>query len=309
MSALICEVGPRDGLQNEPATLAPQTRAELVGRLAHSGLGRIEAVSFVHPQRVPQMAAAERVVELIDHDPGVVYAGLALNMRGYERFVATALDEVHLVVAATDSFSKRNSNTSRADAVTIAIAAIAAAARDSRRATVTIAVAFGCPFEGCVDGGTVTELVARFVDAGADEICLADTIGVAAPREVAARVAAAARAGARVGVHLHNTRNGGYANAFAALEAGAIAIDASVGGLGGCPFAPGATGNIATEDLVYLLERDGIDTGVDLDRLCETAAWLETVLGKQLPGQLYRVGPAPAGNGVHAHARTCLPNA
>lgn len=291
MTPLLCEVGPRDGLQNEERLLPSRIRAELVDRLADTGLRRIESVSFVHPRLVPQMADAEQVVELSGRRNGVTYAGLILNLRGYERLVATSLDQVHLVVAATESFSERNANATRAAAIVFAVEALRACARDGRSATVTIAVSFGCPFEGRVDPGSVIDVAARLVDAGAEELCLADTIGVAAPREVRALTATIAELGVRVGLHLHNTRNTGYANAVAGLEAGAEVLDCSVGGLGGCPFAPGATGNIATEDLVYLLERDGVKTGIDLDRLIRTARWMERILGKQLPGYLYRIQP------------------
>jgi hydroxymethylglutaryl-CoA lyase/(R)-citramalyl-CoA lyase len=238
------------------------------------------------------MANAEDVVELADRHRAVSYAGLVLNMRGYERFRATGLDEAHFVIAATESFSERNANASKEAAVAFALDALRVATRDLRSATVTIAVAFGCPFEGRVDPDSVLGMAGRLVEGGATEICLADTIGVAAPREVRALTTAVAGLGVRVGLHLHNTRNTGYANALAGLEAGAATLDSAVGGLGGCPFAPGATGNIATEDLVYLLERDGIETGVDLDAVCATAEWIEAPLGKQLPGHVYRVGRA-----------------
>lgn len=293
MSVLLCEVGPRDGLQSETQVLPAHVRAQLVGRLGRTGVDKVESVSFVHPALVPQMDDAENVVRLAERRDGVTYAGLVLNTRGYERFLTTSLDEAHLVISATGSFSEHNVNASKTAATAFAIDALRSAERDHRSVTATIAVAFGCPFEGRVDPGLVLALASRLVEGGAAEICLADTIGVAAPREVRALTAAVARLGVRVGLHLHNTRNTGYANALAGLEAGAAVLDCAVGGLGGCPFAPGATGNIATEDLVYLLEREGIDTGVDLDSVCASAAWLEHLLGKRLPGQVYRVGRAP----------------
>ena len=280
---ILCDVGPRDGLQNEPDVLAPSVRADLVNRLAGAGLKRIEAVSFVRDDRVPQMAGAEEVVAAIEPRTGVEYSGLVLNEQGHERLKATALNRVNVTLAATDSFSKRNANSS-VDEAAVRVERILAAA--DRPATVTISVAFGCPFEGSVNPGAVLTLVERF--RSADEVVLADTIGVATPRQVRALTEQAAALGGTVGGHFHNTRNTGYANAVAALEGGATLLDASVGGLGGCPFAPRATGNIATEDLVYLLEGDGIETGVDLDALVHVAQWLEDVLGRELPGQVYR---------------------
>jgi isopropylmalate/homocitrate/citramalate synthase len=285
----ICEVGPRDGLQNEQDVLAPKTRAELVNQLAAAGLPVVEAVSFVSAERVPQMAGAEEVVGGIDRRDGTTYAGLALNERGYDRLRAAGLDEVRFAVAATESFSKRNANASVEEAVSAAEQVLAQAREDGLRSTATISVAFGCPFEGRVDPETVVALAERL--RGADEVVLADTIGVATPGQVRALVE---RVGKPVGAHLHNTRNTGFANAYAALEGGATTLDSSIGGLGGCPFAPRATGNVATEDLVYMLEGDGIETGVDLDALIAISEWLESVLGRPLEGQLYRAGRFPS---------------
>jgi hydroxymethylglutaryl-CoA lyase/(R)-citramalyl-CoA lyase len=280
----LCDVGPRDGLQNEPESLVPGVRAELVDRLARAGLRRIEAVSFVRDDRVPQMAGAEQVVAAIARRDGVEYSGLVLNERGYERFRAAALDRVNVTFAATESFNKANGNASLEEAVARVDAILAVA---DVPATVTISVCFGCPFEGPVDPGRVVELAARFT--GRAEVVLADTIGVATPSRVRALVE---RTGAE-GFHGHNTRNTGYANCLAAIEAGARVLDASVGGLGGCPYAPRATGNVATEDLVYLLEGEGIETGVDLDRLVAVSAWLEGLLGRTLEGYVYRAGSWP----------------
>jgi isopropylmalate/homocitrate/citramalate synthase len=281
----ICEVGPRDGLQNERDVLPPATRAELVNRLAAAGLPRVEAVSFVSAERVPQMAGAEEVVEGIERRDGTLYAGLALNERGYDRLRAAGLDEVRFAVAATESFSKRNANASVDEAVNAALRVLARAREDGVRSTATISVAFGCPFEGPVDPETVVELAERLAEA--DEIVLADTIGVGTPKQVRALVEQIKKP---VGAHLHNTRNTGFANAYAALEGGATILDSSIGGLGGCPFAPRATGNIASEDLVYMLEGDGIETGADLDALIAISEWLEGLLGRPLEGQLYRAG-------------------
>jgi (R)-citramalyl-CoA lyase len=284
----LCDVGPRDGLQNEPDVLAPAVRAELVDRLAAAGLPRIEAVSFVRPDRVPQMAGAEEVVAAIERREGTEYSGLVLNEQGYERLRATSLDRVNCTLAATESFSRRNANASVDEAVGRVTAILAAA---DRPCTVTVSVAFGCPFEGEVDPGSVVELCGRLEGAG--ELVLADTIGVATPGAVGRLVARVAELGSPVGFHGHDTRHTGVASAWAAVEAGAAVLDGSVGGLGGCPFAPRATGNVATEDVVYLLEREGVDTGVDLDGLIGVAEWLEGLLGRTLPGGVYRAGPFP----------------
>jgi isopropylmalate/homocitrate/citramalate synthase len=283
----LCDVGPRDGLQNEPDVLAPAVRAELVNRIAEAGLPRIEAVSFVRDDRVPQMAGAEAVVATIEPRDGTQYAGLVLNLKGYERLRETTLGRVDCTLAATESFNRRNGNMSLDQALTQAMAIVGVSELPT---TATVSVAFGCPFEGRVDPGAVADLCGGLE---ADEIVLADTIGVATPTQVK-RLVERVQTGSRdVGVHLHNTRNTGYANALAALEAGATVLDASVGGLGGCPYAPKATGNIATEDLVYLLEGEGVETGVDLDRLVTVSEWLEGLLGRRLEGYVYRTGPWP----------------
>ncbi len=284
----ICDVGPRDGLQSQPQTLAPAVRAELCNKLAAAGLSRVEAVSFVNPERVPQMAGAEEVVAALEPRPGVVFAGLILNERGYERLAAAGLAEAHLTVAVSESFSRENANASVEEAAAAAERVLARAREDGIRATVTLSTALGCPFEGPVDPGRVTALAERLAAGGAAEIVYADTIGVGVPRQV--RELLAVSVGVPVGVHLHNTRNTGFANAYAALEAGATVFDASIGGIGGCPFAPRATGNIATEDLVYLLHGEGVETGVDLGALIGVAEWLESVLGRELEGQVYRAG-------------------
>jgi hydroxymethylglutaryl-CoA lyase/(R)-citramalyl-CoA lyase len=287
----VCEVGPRDGLQNEAKVLEPALRAELVDRLADAGLLRIEVASFVRADRVPAMAGAEEVVRAIEPRAGVVYAGLVLNERGWARFASTGLDEVHLAFAVSETFNRRNSNASVAESISATTTIVELAHAQGRRATVTIATAFGCPFEGAVDPHRVLEAVEVVSEAGPHEIVLADTIGVAVPRMVADLVRRGVALGpAPIGVHLHNTRNTGYANAYAALEAGATILDASIGGVGGCPFAPRATGNIATEDLVYLLDGEGVETGIDLDALVSVSEWLEAVLGRQLEGQVYRAG-------------------
>jgi isopropylmalate/homocitrate/citramalate synthase len=286
MQVLLCDVGPRDGLQNEPEVLSPETRAELVDRLGVAGLRRIEAVSFVRADRVPQMAGAEEVIERVQRREGVELSGLVLNERGWERFAAAGLDRVNVTLAATETFNLRNGNATLTEAIDRAESILTAAAETP--ATVTISCSFGCPFEGRVDPGAVAELASRFSDG--TEVVLADTIGVATPSAVRALVERARAAG----FHGHNTRNTGYANCLAALEGGARVLDASVGGLGGCPFSPRATGNVATEDLIYLLEGEGVETGIDLDKLVGVSHWLEEVLGRTLEGYVYRAGSWPS---------------
>jgi isopropylmalate/homocitrate/citramalate synthase len=281
----ICDVGPRDGLQNEPDVLAPALRAELCNRLAAAGLPRVEAVSFVREDRVPQMAGAEEVVAGLDGPSE--WSGLVLNERGYERLAATtALDRVNCTLAATETFSRRNANASVEEALAAVLAIVD---RSDRPVTVTISCAFGCPFEGEVDPGAVAALCERL--AAADEIVLADTIGVATPGRVKALLGRLEHP--RRGFHGHDTRHTGVACAWAALDAGASVLDASAGGLGGCPFAPRATGNVATEDVVYMLDREGVETGVDLDALIGVAEWLAATLGRDLPGRVYRAGGFP----------------
>jgi isopropylmalate/homocitrate/citramalate synthase len=286
MDVIVCDVGPRDGLQNDPSVLEPPLRAELCARLAAASLPRVEAVSFVRADRVPQMAGAEEVVAALPTGE-TRFSGLALNEKGYDRLLASGLREVHVAFAVTESFQQRNAGSSVEEGLAGANAIVRRARADGVEATVTLSVALGCPFEGRVDPERVAELAARVE---ADEVVVADTIGVATPSQVRRLVERVVPLGKRVGAHLHNTRNTGYANALAALEGGASVLDASVGGLGGCPFAPKATGNIATEDLLYLLEGEGIATGVDLDALIETSRWLESLLGRPLEGLLYRAG-------------------
>jgi isopropylmalate/homocitrate/citramalate synthase len=290
---VICDVGPRDGLQNEDRVLQPPERAELCDRLAAAGLRRIEAASFVNPKLVPQMAGAEEVMATLHRRAGTVYAGLVLNEKGYERASAAGVDEIHYAFAATDEFGRRNQNATTEQGLQTALALVARARADRVPITVTVSVAFGCPFEGPVPAARVLGLVERLMAAPPDEICLADTIGVGVPIQVKELVEGARRLGATVGAHFHNTRNTGYANAVAALESGVVSLDASVGGAGGCPFAPKATGNIATEDLVYLLRGLGVDTGIDLDALIGCSRWLGEQLGKELPGMVARAGDFP----------------
>jgi isopropylmalate/homocitrate/citramalate synthase len=289
----ICEVGPRDGLQNEPERLEPAQRADLCDRLAAAGLPRIEAVSFVHPKLVPQMTGAEEVMLALHRRPGTTYAGLVLNERGFDRALAAGVDEVHYAFPVTESFARRNQNSSVEEGIQLAGRLCERARQAGLRYTVTLSVAFGCPFEGKVETSTVLGVAEGVLGlCRPDELTLADTIGVAVPTMVKERMAGLRALGVeRMGGHFHDTRSTGIANCVAAVEAGASVLDASVGGTGGCPFAPAATGNVATEDVVYLLHGMGIQTGVDLPALIEVARWLGRRLGKQLPGMVSRAGP------------------
>jgi hydroxymethylglutaryl-CoA lyase len=291
-SVEIVEVGPRDGLQNESVLVSTAAKIAYIDALVAAGARRIEATSFVRPDRVPQLADAEAVMAGVPRRDGVSYIGLVMNARGLDRALAAGVDEVNVVVLATETFSRRNQGMSVADSVAT-FATVSARARErGLRATATIGASFGCPFEGEVAVATVTELARQCAESGADEIAMADTIGVGVPADVG-RLVEEVRAvtALPLRLHFHNTRNTGYANAIAGLEHGATIFDASVGGLGGCPFAPRATGNIATEDLVYLLDGLGVETGVDLNALIGVSEWLAGVLGRELPGQLYKAGP------------------
>ena len=290
MRVEIVDVGPRDGLQNEEETLSPQTRAELCDRLAAASVPRVEAASFVNPKKVPQMAGAEEVVSGIKRRPGTVYAGLVLNEKGYERAVEAGVDEVRYAFPVTETFAERNQNTTVADATELSGRLTERARLDGVRLSITLSAAFGCPFEGRVEPEVVLDVAERVGAAKPDEIVLADTIGVGVPKGVRELVGGVLNYGVTVGCHFHDTRNTGIANAAAAVEAGSTVLDASVGGTGGCPFAPKATGNIATEDLVYLLHGMGCETGIDLDSLIECAQWLSEKLGKELPGQVHKAG-------------------
>jgi isopropylmalate/homocitrate/citramalate synthase len=290
MRVQVVDVGPRDGLQNEDRTLAPEVRAKLCDRLAAAGIPRVEAASFVNPKRVPQMAGAEEVMAAIDRRPGTSYAGLVLNEKGYERAIEAGVDEVRYAFPVTETFARRNQNTTVADATQLAGRLVERARLDGVRVSITLSAAFGDPFEGRVEPGHVLDIAGKVAVANPDEIVLADTIGVGVPNQVRELVEGALTFGTTVGCHFHDTRNTGIANAAAAVESGATVLDASVGGTGGCPFAPRATGNIATEDLVYLLHGMGHETGIDLEALIEVAEWLAEQLGKELPGQVYKAG-------------------
>lgn len=296
----IVEVGPRDGLQNEKVVLAPAVRADLVHRLEDAGAKRIEAVSFVHPKYVPQMAGAEEVMAALPHQAGRSRIGLVLNARGYDRALATGVDEVNVSISATDGFGLKNTGLTAKQqqemlADIIARRHNAQASEGAPSLTAMISCVWGCPFDGEVSVDLIAEQVGVLGKLGVTEIGLADTIGVADPWAVTRVVEAAKKAApdAVLRLHFHDTRNTGLANAYAGVQAGISVLDASVGGIGGCPFAPGATGNIATEDLVYMLERGGYQTGYDLDALIATARWIGEAIGRPAPSALSRAGGFP----------------
>jgi hydroxymethylglutaryl-CoA lyase len=291
-SVEIVEVGARDGLQNEPDLISTAHKVELITRAIASGVRRIETASFVNGDRVPQMADAEAVMAQLPDTDTVTYIGLVLNMRGAQRALATKVHELGAVAIASDAFGIANQGQTSADSVIVARQIVDAAKAAGRSGQVTISAAFGCPFEGYVDPARVVSMAVELAKASPREIALADTIGVAVPAQVTDLIR---RVKAVVGdiplrAHFHNTRNTGLANAWAAYEAGAETLDSSLGGLGGCPFAPKATGNIPTEDLVYLLTRSGVETGLDLDHLIETGLWLTDLMGRPLPAMVTRAG-------------------
>ncbi len=292
----IVEVGPRDGLQNEPNVMSTEMKVAFIQGAIDAGLRRIEVASFVNPRRVPQMADAEAVLAALPRRPDVQYVGLVLNGRGFERARAAGCTEIGMAVMASDTFNRRNQGVSTEES----IAAWSDIARDAHaagiRAQITVSTAFGCPFEGEVPVARVVDVVERVAQAGPFEIAIADTIGVGVPSQVTEIVG---RVRERIPdmalrFHFHNTRNTGLANAYAAVEAGVSTLDSSLGGIGGCPFAPAATGNIPTEDLVYMLQRMGISTGIDLEALIRTGRWLQDQLGRTVPGLLTKAGAFPA---------------
>jgi len=296
----IVEVAPRDGLQNEKRLFSTAQKVELIGRMVAAGARRIEVASFARPDRVPQMADAEAVIAALDLPDDVITIGLVMNKKGAFRALETKVRELGAVSVASDTFAQRNQGQTSLESADIAAEIARIARSESRRGQVTIAAAFGCPFEGEVDPDHVVNMARRVAEAQPVEIVLADTIGVAVPAQVFELVSRVreAVAGVPVRVHLHNTRGTGIANAWAALEAGAATLDASLGGIGGCPFAPNATGNIATEDLLYMLARSGVETGYSLDGVIDTARWLSGQMERELPGLVSRAGgfPKPAQN-------------
>jgi hydroxymethylglutaryl-CoA lyase len=291
----IVEVGPRDGLQNESVMFSTQQKLDMIARAIDAGVRRIEVASFVNPKLVPQMADAEAVSAGLERRDDVTYIGLVLNKRGALRAIEAGLQELGAVCAASDGFATRNQGQTSEQSLAMCCEVVRLARSAGKRAQITISTAFGCPFDGEVDPQRVVDMAKTAAAAGPIEVAIADTIGVAAPRDVADLVARvkAAIAPLPVRVHFHNTRNTGLANVWAAVTAGAKTVDASLGGLGGCPFAPRATGNVPTEDVVYMLERSGYRTGLDLDRVIGAAEWLTRNMGRDLPGMVSRAGNFP----------------
>ncbi|NKQ51653.1 hydroxymethylglutaryl-CoA lyase [Amycolatopsis sp. K13G38] len=294
MRVEIVEVSPRDGLQNERRVLPTEAKLELIERAARTGVRRIEVTSFVRPDRIPQLADAAEVATALA-DNGIGYSALVLNMRGYERALAAGIREMTTLVLASDTFSQRNQGMTTNEAVEVVRAIRRRGTADGVRVAVTIGAAFGCPFEGEVSEDRFTSVAAAVAELDADEISLADTIGVAVPSDMETRFGMLRELSPTVPmrVHLHDTRNTGVANAVAAVRSGVRALDASLGGIGGCPFAPGASGNVATEDVVYTLHRMGFDTGLDLDRTIEHAKWVTGQLEVPVSGRLAKVGGFP----------------
>lgn len=291
----IVEVGPRDGLQSEPGVFPTEDKIRLIESLIDAGLRRLEVTSFVNPKKVPQMADAEAVLTGLQKRPGVHYIGLVLNRKGFERALAAGCTEVGMAVVSSDTFNRRNQGVSTDESIA-AWLEIARAAREAGiRAQVTIATSFGCPFEGEIPVHRVLEVAERVAEGLPHEISFADTVGVGVPWQVSEVIQGARERlpEMRLRAHFHNTRNTGLANAYAAVQAGVHALDSSVGGIGGCPFAPAATGNIPTEDLIYMLHRAGVETGVDLPRLLAVSEWLQQRLGRTLPGMLLKAGSFP----------------
>ena len=295
-SVVICEVGPRDGLQNEQIILSVDEKATLIDRLSLTGLQRIEVASFVSPRRVPQMADAEEVLKRITRRPGIVYAGLVLNDHGAARAISAGVDQIHFALVATETFNQRNQGASVAESLREFERIVVRARQAGVSCTAAIGAAFGCPFEGPVPAERVWSMARALFDAGAVEIVLADTIGVGVPSQVKTLVGGLRKhvnVDLPIGCHFHNTRNTGLANAYAAIEAGVRVLDASIGGSGGCPFAPRATGNVPTEDLAYMVRQMGVPTGLDIVTLIETAQWLEQLLQHRLPGMVMKAGLFP----------------
>lgn len=292
----LLEVSPRDGLQNEKSLISTEDKIELVNRAIAAGARRIEVTSFVNPDRVPQMADAEAVMAGLDVPEGVSTIGLVMNQRGLDRALEAGVHEVNVVVVASDTFCQKNQGMTSAESIVTAAKLVEQIRAAGRFSTITIGASFGCPFEGEVPVARIRDIIAQVVDAGPDELALADTIGVAVPTDVSERVAIALElmpASMNSRLHLHDTRHTGVANAVAAVQAGIHTLDSSIGGTGGCPFAPAATGNVATEDLIYLFNRMGVTTGMQLDTVLDAAAWLEERLGKKLPGAILRAGDFP----------------
>ncbi|MGI9229534.1 MAG: hydroxymethylglutaryl-CoA lyase [Gammaproteobacteria bacterium] len=294
----IIDVAPRDGLQSQPVLLDTDHKLELIRRLIDAGIRRMEVASFVNPKRVPQMADAEAVIAGLPQRDDVTYIGLVLNQRGFERAVASNINEINCAVVASDTFNQRNQGATTEQTMQVVADIAKEIQANSLRGTVTVSAAFGCPFEGEVSPDRVLELCQRLADMGFEEISLADTIGAATPAEVSALIKRVRQALPAITLrcHFHNTRNTAVANVYAAILEGVSIFDTSCGGLGGCPFAPAATGNVGTEDILYMIHRMGLQTGVDIEKIIATAKWLEGPLQSSMPAMLTRAGvfPAPA---------------
>jgi len=295
MTINLVEVGPRDGLQSEGITLPTNTKLAFINRLIGAGIKRLEVTSFVHPKRVPQMADAEALLAALPRPEGVSYIGLVLNRRGFDRAAGAGCHEIGMAVVASNTFSQRNQGMSTNESVKEWLDIASAAHAAGLKPNVTISAAFGCPFEGEVDAARVIDLARQCADGQPVEVALADTIGVAVPSQVRDLMERLQQSLPEMPLraHFHNTRNTGIANAYAAINAGVRSLDASVGGVGGCPFAPAATGNIPTEDLLYMLDRMGISTGVSMAALIETSHWLQAQIGRPMPGMLMKAGGFP----------------
>jgi hydroxymethylglutaryl-CoA lyase len=291
----IVEVGPRDGLQSETEILSTEGKVEFIGRAVDAGIKRLEVASFVHPGRVPQMADAEALLARLPLLDDVSYIGLVMNERGLDRALATAVHEIGMVIVATDTYNKRNQGVPTNESVDAWLKIASRAKSNGKIANVMISSAFGCPFEGEVAPDRIIEIAKKVVEAEPAELGIADSIGVAVPNQVTDLVGRLQEeiGQIRLRFHLHNTRNTGLANAQAAIDAGVDSLDASIGGIGGCPFAPAATGNIPTDDLLYLLSRSGIETGVSLEKIIDTSKWLEEQLGRAVPAMLPKAGIFP----------------
>ena len=290
----ICDVGPRDGLQNEKTPISTEDKLRLINELAAAGVPEIEVSSFVSPKWVPQMADAEELFARVDRSHGTRLVGLVPNERGYERAVAAKVDSVRLVVMASETFQKKNVNRTIEEGMRECEAIAKRAKADGMHVGLALGTSWGCPYEGHVDPARVVDLANQGVEAGMDLVSFADTTGMADPAHVAALLQAAKKTIPvdRIACHFHNTRSSGFANVLAALSEGVTNFDSSIAGLGGCPFAPRATGNICTEDLVHMLHAMGIRTGIQLDQLLATSQWIEGVIGRTLPGQVAKAGLA-----------------
>ena len=291
----IIEVGPRDGLQSEPEILSTSVKLEFIRRAIDAGIRRMEVTSFVHPKRVPQMADAEDVIRGLPDRDDVIYIGLVLNKKGFDRARDVNIDEIGMAVVASDTYNQRNQGVPTSESIKAWLEMSAAARAAGIRANVMVSSAFGCPFEGEVPVARILEIVKQIVDGEPVELGIADSIGVAVPTQVTDLLGAVQEIVPDLPIrcHFHNTRNTGLANAQAALEAGVASLDASIGGIGGCPFAPAATGNIPTDDLLYMLDRSGVQTGVSLDKIIETSNWLQEQLGRDVPAMLPKAGIFP----------------